>query len=190
MRMMRGWIAGAVLGFCSVVRADDALTQVEAWLGAGIEPAGVHEQILALGAAGEEALWTLYGDASKSRVVRLRALGELALFATPRTARGLAALVRTPASDALGRSPLALRRALDGLSVIAETVGTGLAASDLKPMLAHPDAHVRKSAARLLAVVDRGDVDGALSALANRDPSRMVRATAQRAQTVRASRLR
>jgi hypothetical protein len=47
---------------------------------------------------------------------------------------------------------------------------------------------VRKAAAKLLALVE-GDVQGTLSTLAARDPSRMVRASAVRAQSMRASRL-
>ncbi|MET0286395.1 MAG: hypothetical protein ABW352_18080 [Polyangiales bacterium] len=187
MGMMRAWIAGAVLGLCCVARADETVAQVERLLGAGPEPAVVHDRIVALGSAGEQALWELYEDTSKSDVVRLRALSELSLFPTPRTASGLAALVRAPAT---GRTAMELRRALDGLTTLAETVPTGLAAGDLQHLLTHANAHVRKSAAKLLGVIDRGDVEGALAALAQRDPSRMVRATAQRAQTVRASRLR
>ncbi len=186
MRITRAAVAGAILSLCGMARADDALSTIEKWLSAGIEPVHVDEQVLALGRAGEEALWTLYGDASKSRVVRLRALSELALFATPRTAGGLASMVRAP-RDELSRSPLALRRALDGLSAIAERTSTGVQAGDLVHLLAHPDAHVRKSAAKLLALVD-GDVQPALSQLAERDPSHMVRSTAQRAQATRANR--
>ncbi|HEX5658239.1 MAG TPA: hypothetical protein VFX59_13645 [Polyangiales bacterium] len=188
MGMMRTWIAGAILGLCCVVRADDVLTRVEAWLSAGIEPAGVHEQLRALGSAGEEALWTLYADARKSRVVRLRALGELAGFPSARTAGGLAAIVRAAPSsqDTLARSPLVLRRALDGLSAIGETLPLGIEASELSFVASHPDAHVRKAAAKLLATVEHADVQ--LSALATRDPSRMVRASAQRSQTMRAQR--
>jgi hypothetical protein len=190
MGMSRAWVAGAVLGLCCVARADDVLTQVETWLSAGIEPAGVHAQIRALGGAGEDALWTLYLDAGKGRVVRLRALSELASFPSRRTAQGLIGIVRAApsTSDALARSPLVLRRALDGLSAIAQTQPLGIEASELTFATSHPDAHVRKAAATLLAAVERGDVQGALDALAARDPSRMVRASAQRAQSMRAAR--
>jgi hypothetical protein len=186
------WVAGAILGLCSVARGDDVLTRVESWLRAGIEPAGVHEQLHALGGAGEEALWTLYADSAKSRIVRLRALGELAGFTTLRTAEGLSAIVRAAptARDPLARSPLALRRALDGLSAIGETLPLTIEASELSFVANHPDAHVRKAAAKLLATVEHGDVQGTLSTLAARDPSRMVRASAQRAQSTRASRLK
>jgi hypothetical protein len=102
----RAWIAGAILGLCSVAHADDVLTRVESWLSAGIEPAGVHEQIRALGSEGEQALWTLYAEKHKSRVVRLRALSELAGFTTERTAEGLSAIVRAAPTtqDPLARS--------------------------------------------------------------------------------------
>lgn len=185
------WIAGAILGLCSVARADDVSVRVEKWLSAGIEPAGVHDQLIALGRPAEDALWALYQDATKSRTVRLRALSELAWFATPRSAEGFAHLIRAAPTtrDPLSSSPLALRRALDGLSAIAEKMTTGVEARDLTHMLGHPDAHVRKAAAKLLALVDHGDVDGALNAVVANDPSRMVRATAMRAQTTRASRL-
>jgi hypothetical protein len=186
------WIAGAILSLCGVARAQDVRTRVEAWLSAGIEPAGVHEQVRALGSAGEDALWALYGDASKSRVVRLRALGELAMFATPRTAQGFARLVReVPTTrDRLSRSPLVLRRALDGLRTIAAQQPLPLTTGELMPALRHPDAHVRKAAATLLAHLDQGDVDGALGALIAHDPSRMVRTYALRAQATRATRPR
>lgn len=189
---MRTWVAGAILGLCCAARADDVLARVEALLGAGIEPVGVHAQIVALGEPAEQALWTLYGDPHKDRIVRLRALSELASFATADTAAGLLQVLRDApaATDPLARSPLVLKRALDGLLAIASQTKIALSASDLSSLLEHGDAHVRKAAARLLAYVDRGDVEGVLGALVARDPSRMVRMTAQRAQVTRAARLR
>jgi hypothetical protein len=186
MGKMRAWIAGAIFGLSCVAHADDVLTRVETLLSSGIEPAGAHEQIMALGSAGEDALWTLYGDGAKPRVVRLRALSELARFATVRTAQGFAAIVRqAPSAKDLPASPLVLRRALDGL--IAIELSSGIAPSELSYVLHHQDAHVRKAAATLLAKLD-GDVDGTLQAIVAHDPSRMVRATAQRARAQRIAR--
>jgi hypothetical protein len=190
------WIAGAVLLWAGAARAEDTLTRVEALLSAGIEPSGAHDAIVALGAEGERALWTLYGDANTTRVVRLRALSELARFASVQTAQGFAGLIRAargqPSLDPLhpARSPVVLRRALDGLAAIAAQVAPGIDASELGFALNHQDAHVRRAATELLALLDAGDVDAAISQRLVRDPSRMVRATAQRAQRARASRAR
>lgn len=173
----QAWIAGAILTLCCAnARADD-VSRVEALLSAGIEPSGAHDAISSLGEAGELALWQLYERPSTVRYVRLRALNELSRFHTALTAQGFSALVRDAAS-----SPVVLRRALDGLIALAPDVKPPLAASELTFALEHRDAHVRKAASQLLALLDDGD---ALLERFSTDRSAMVRASALRARAVR-----
>lgn len=178
----------------------DPLTQkVESWLSAGIEPAGVHDRLLALGFAGEHALQQIFEREAAARFVRLRALGMLQSFETETAALYFAALVRAAeAPDAsLGdlhpaRSPLVLRRALEGLREHAQLLGTRLSAGDVSACLSHHDAHVRRAAAQLAETLTQdasepSELDRALVQRRAHERSRMVRASVDRALHVRAS---
>jgi len=176
---------------------DDALArQVESTLSAGVEPREASHAIVALGEPGERALVRVFERDEAARYVRLRALALLGAFRTESAARYLEGLVKASQheDDTLGalhpaRSPLVLRRALDGLSASAAQLGARLDTKAVTSCLAHPDAHVRKSAADLLAKLDgRPEVDRALVQRLEREPSKMVRGTLGRAITDRSAR--
>ena len=176
---------------------DEVTRRVEAALSAGIEPAGATESIVALGAEGERALIAVFERGEAPRYVRLRALGTLGAFETESAARYLESLVRRSAREepSLGdlhpaRSPLVLRRALDGLRTSAKRTKVKLDLPPITACLAHEDAHVRKSAAELLATLgDGAEIDRALQKRLASEPSKMVRGSLSRALTDRSARL-
>lgn len=202
--------------------ADDATLakRVEALLSAGVEPSAADATIVALGEPGELALRSVFEREGAPRFVRLRALGVLASFETESTAHYFQALVQAAAAptERLGalhpaRSPLVLRRALEGLLPTARLL---LAASPARPSersaldvdavmrcLSHEDPHVRRVAAQLLASLpsegkslDAHDptreqrIDQALGSQLMRERSRMVRSSVEHAITSRSARAR
>jgi hypothetical protein len=193
----RNWIAGAILAWCcaSAAYAQDEATvaHVEALLRDGVEPAGTEEKLLALGQPGERALWRLFETPTAARYVRLRALSALSWFETTETAQRIVALVRSaqgePGADPLhpAHSVVVLQRALESLTQIAQSgVRPTIRASELEFALGHADAHVRRAAATLLASID--GADPLLARQLARESSRMVRASVERAISLRARR--
>jgi hypothetical protein len=168
--------------------------QVESWLTAGIETSGAHDKILALGDRGERALVGVFEREAAPRYVRLRALSELGSFGTEASALYLLWLVhraRTP-DTWLGdlhpsRSPLALRRALEGLVETAHLLGAHQPLDDVSWCLSHPDAHVRRVASNVLATLDDSASRDALQKHLASERSRMVRSSVTRALAVRAA---
>ena len=178
-------------------RADEALNQrVEALLTAGIETEAQHASIASLGAGAQQALMQVFEREAAPRYVRLRALSALATFGTSTGARYFERLVRAAErrdDSWLGplhpaRSPLVLRRALEGLLETARTVVPALDAAPISACLAHPDAHVRDRAARLLELLDDPSAGQALIMHLTRERSPMVRGRLQQAITSRSAR--
>lgn len=175
---------------------DAAVVQkVEALLAAGAEPSEQRSVIVAMGAPGEQALMRVFERDEAPRYVRLRALSVLQSFRTESAARYFEALVRASAQDEprLGalhpaRSPMVLRRALQGLLETAQALQPPLAPEPVSACLAHGDPHVRKLAARLLATLDGAEVDRMLNARLARERSLMVRGTLQQQLASRSAR--
>lgn len=169
--------------------------RVEALLAAGIEPSEARHTIMALGPAGELALVEVFEREGAARYVRLRALSMLQSFESEATARYFAALVeaaRAP-SERLGalhpaRSPLVLRRALEGLVPTGRLLTPPLDVGAVSHCLQHADPHVRRAAAQLLATFDDGRSQQALTMQLSRERSRMVRGTLEHALTSRSAR--
>ena len=199
----RAWTRRAQLGTLLLAlaqpvaaAADDLVQQIEALLTAGIEPNEQHASIAALGPAAEQALLQVFEREQAPRYVRLRALSALPSFHTASAARYLERLVRAapqrddPWLGALhpARSPLVLRRALEGLIDTASTLQPALAAEPVSACLAHADAHVRERAARLLETLDGRGVDQALTQHLARERSLMVRGRLQQSITSRSAR--
>ena len=193
----------------SAAQATDSQlrAQVLALLTAGVEPGGAHERIAVLGEPGERALRGVFEDQSVPRFVRLRALAVLASFKTAATAHYFEALVQAartvdarPATGepkqtaALGdlhpaRSALVLRRALDVLRELAPLLGPKPDTEAVTACLSHPDAHVRKAAAALLATLGGpAQIDRALAERLTHERSRMVRTSVEHALTSRSAR--
>lgn len=198
-RLVRVWLVSSLLWLgVPAVRADEAqlVAYVEELLTAGVEPGAAHDSIAALGDAGEHALREVFSDDTAPRHARLRALSVLASFETESTARYFEALVRAAqAPDTRfgnlhpARSPLVLRRALEGLLPTGRLLAPRLDSSAVTWCLGHDDAHVRRVASELLATLD-GDskIDGALDKQLVRERSRMVRGSMMRALTSRFAR--
>ena len=189
---------------------DDALTaQVEAQLTSGIEATGAEAAIAALGEAGERALRAVFERAAAPYYVRLRALSAMQVFTTEATARYFETLVRASQHPAEGadrwgelhpaRSALVLRRALEGLIAAGALLQPQLDLAAVTSCLTHGDAHVRRTAADLLATVEArgsarerklegGMVEQALTKQLVRERSRMVRGRLERALTSRSVR--
>lgn len=171
---------------------------VEATLTAGIEPSGASTAIVALGEPGERALVRVFERASTPQYVRLRALSALGGFRTESAARYFEQLLRSARTPANGpdralslRSPLVLRRALEGLGASGKPFAERLDRSVVSAYLDHPDAHVRRVAAEVLAALGGGaEVDRALEKRLSRERSPMVRAHLEQALTDRSARPR
>ncbi len=201
--------AGAWGQVNGIARQAALTRQVEALLRAGVEATDFEAAVVALGEAGEQALRAVFERADALAYVRLRALAALQGFETEGTARYFEALVRAaqpPTVEArtgalernfdarLGelhpaRSPLVLRRALEGLIALHAHFQLRLDAAALAGCLAHGDAHVRRAAADLsLALDDRPGADEiaqALRAQLVRERSTMVRGHLEKALTSR-----
>jgi hypothetical protein len=177
-------------------RADALADKVEALLAAGIEPSEERAAIVALGPGAETALVQVFERAQAPKYVRLRALSALPAFRTQAAARYLERLVRAagrPDEAWLGslhpaRSALVLRRALEGLRDTTTVLHPALDPQPVSACLAHPDAHVRERAARLLETLEGGGVDQALRRRLSRERSQMVRSRLQQAITSRSAR--
>lgn len=178
------------------VQADDALlSRVEATLTAGVEASSAHDAILVLGAAGRTALQQVFAKSAAPSHTRLRALSLLAELGDASTAQLFAQLVRDasmPPSQAdplhPARSPLVLRRALEGLLRLAPVHAPPLDTAELAQALSHHDAHVRKAAADLLAALSDEDAERVLVQRLEGERSTMVRERLQRALTSRLAR--
>ena len=130
-----------------------------------------------------------------ARYVRLRALSVLQSFRTERAARYFEDLVRAAANpeSRLGalhpaRSPLVLRRALEGLLETSSVLRPALALAPVSACLTHADPHVRRLAAQVLATLDDAEVDKMLNARLSRERSAMVRGSLQQGLTSRSAR--
>ena len=182
----------------SPARASDPalLDRVQTLLSQGVEPGNAQATIVALGDDGERALEGVFERESAPRYVRLRALNVLATLASPASVHYLDALVRAAQApdERLGelhpaRSPLVLRRALEGLA------NARLDLTSVVACLAHMDPQVRRAAANLLASYQPATQDptsdariaAALSALQTHESSRMVRVSVERALSARAA---
>jgi hypothetical protein len=182
-------------------RGDDVVARVEQLLAAGVEASDAYSTILALADEGERALIALFEREQSSRYVRLRALGALTLFESERSTRYLERLVRAAfaAESWLGelhpaRSPLVLRRALDGLRTNPRLAAAPIALEPVALCLGHADAHVRRAASELLAELASPVADPRVERVLYQqlagERSRMVRASLARAITSRSVALR
>jgi hypothetical protein len=188
--------------FMSVVaggaRADERvlIARVEATLASGVEASSAHDAVVAFGDQGERALRAVFEREGAPLYVRLRALGVLAQFPTEETARYFERLIRAAQRPdaSLGalhpaRSPLVLRRALEGLTPLVALLRPPPKLEDFAFCLAHAEAHVRRAAADLLAELEVSGVDAVLTKRLQREPSRMVRGRVQQALTSRSAAL-
>jgi len=187
-------LASTMLARIARANPDALSARVEELLSAGVEASGAHAAILALGEAGAQALIAVFERSEAARFVRLRALSELQRFESETSARYFEGLVRKAAVDdgRLGelhpaRSPLVLRRALEGLVPTARSLSPPPPLALLAPCLEHPDAHVRRLASTLLATLDDRAVEPALTKQLSHERSRMVRASLERGLTGRSA---
>jgi len=172
---------------------EDLAVRIERWLASGVEPGSAHAQITALGDDAELALIDLFQRKDATRLVRLRALTELASFDDPIAAAYLHELVRAAREPTawLGelhpaRSSLVLRRALSGLTLSGHWLHPNLDMMAVSACLDHSDPHVRRAAANSLSRAGASAIaDRALIARRATDRSRMVRASAEDALQTR-----
>ena len=182
-------------------QSDDARVaaladHLEQLFAAGIEASSAHGVALSLGSAGERALIELFERTSAARYVRLRALIALLDFESSASARyfeRLVAAAHAPKDGWLGelhpaRSSLVLRRALEGLRQNAHLLEKPPALDPIARSAAHADAHVRRAASGVLAVLGDRRATAVLSARLESERSRMVRASLERALTSRSAR--